>query len=88
MGSLPRLDVNVERLVQIPGQPPSLLEPADRLPVPSALRVRDVDLPRDPSSLARGVTPRTRDACHLDAATKDREAATLAREALAGGAVL
>src|SRR4249919_3306567 len=27
MGSLPRLDVNVERLTQIPGQPPSLLRP-------------------------------------------------------------
>src|ERR671934_188352 len=26
LGSLPRLDQNVERLVQIPGQPPSLLE--------------------------------------------------------------
>ena len=27
MGSLPRLDINVERLFQIPGQPPSLLNP-------------------------------------------------------------
>src|SRR5437016_3228502 len=27
MGSLPRLDIEVERLVQIPGQPPSLLRP-------------------------------------------------------------
>ena len=27
MGSLPRLDADVERLVQIPGQPPSLLRP-------------------------------------------------------------
>ena len=29
LGSLPRLDAEVERLVQIPGQPPSLLRPAD-----------------------------------------------------------
>ena len=40
LGSLPRLDTDTERLVQIPGQP-SLLQPAARLSVPSALSVRD-----------------------------------------------
>ena len=37
LGSLPRLDADVERLVQISGQPPSLLRPAARVPVPPAL---------------------------------------------------
>ncbi len=41
LGSLPRLDADVERLVQIQGQPPSLLQPAARLPLPPALPVRD-----------------------------------------------
>jgi peptide/nickel transport system ATP-binding protein len=75
LGSLPRLDTNIERLVQIPGQPPSLLRP------PSGCRFhtrcgyamavcREVDprleaVPNDPSHFQ---------ACHLDEATKQREA--------------
>ena len=46
LGSLPRLDVELERLTQIRGQPPSLLRPPTRLQVPSAVRVRLRPLPR------------------------------------------
>jgi len=78
LGSLPRLDVNVERLVQIQGQPPSLLNPPrgcrfhPRCPyVMSVCRVEDPPLrpmPDDEMHL---------DACHLDQETKDREAKKL-----------
>ncbi len=40
LGSLPRLDTQVERLVQISGQPPSLLNPPQRLSLPPAVPVR------------------------------------------------
>src|SRR5689334_1127351 len=78
MGSLPRLDADVERLTQIPGQPPSLLRPPSgcrfhpRCPyvmevckttVPGLEPARD-----DPDHLQR---------CWLDQETKDREAAKL-----------
>jgi oligopeptide/dipeptide ABC transporter ATP-binding protein len=78
LGSLPRLDVNVERLVQIQGQPPSLLNPPrgcrfhPRCPyVMSICKEEDPPLrpvPDDPAHL---------DACHLDQETKDREAKKL-----------
>ena len=78
MGSLPRLDADVERLTQIPGQPPSLLQPTERLPLPSALPVRDGGLQDDRararSDAARSGPPA---ACHLDEETKEREAAKL-----------
>jgi peptide/nickel transport system ATP-binding protein len=78
MGSLPRLDVDMERLVQIPGQPPSLLRP------PSGCRFH----PRCPyvMNICRETEPQlepTRhdaahlQACHLDEETKEREAAKL-----------
>jgi peptide/nickel transport system ATP-binding protein len=78
LGSLPRLDVNVERLVQIQGQPPSLLNPPrgcrfhPRCPyVMNVCRVEDpplVPLPDDATHF---------DACHLDQETKNREAKKL-----------
>jgi peptide/nickel transport system ATP-binding protein len=78
LGSLPRIGVDVDRLVQIPGSPPSLLHPPagcrfhTRCPhVMSICRTVEPDLrsaPHDPTHL---------DACHLDDATKDREAAQL-----------
>ena len=85
MGSLPRLDVNVERLVQIPGQPPSLLNP------PKGCRFNPrctytMPVCRETEPPLTGGDEHA-DACHLDSATKDREAAALS-EALAGGAVL
>ena len=52
MGSLPRLDADVERLTQIPGQPPSLLRPPTRLPLPPALPVRDGHLQEQVPQLA------------------------------------
>ena len=85
MGSLPRLDVNVERLVQIPGQPPSLLQPAEGLQVQSRCTYT-MSVCRENGAAPHGRAEHA-DACHLDAATKDREAAALS-EALAGGAVL
>jgi peptide/nickel transport system ATP-binding protein len=78
LGSLPRVDVNVDRLVQIQGQPPSLLNPPrgcrfhPRCPyVMNVCRDEDPPLkpvPDEPSHLG---------ACHLDQETKDREARKL-----------
>jgi peptide/nickel transport system ATP-binding protein len=78
LGSLPRLDVDVERLVQIQGQPPSLLRP------PRGCRFH----PRCPyvMEVCRTNVPELRpvsgeanhlQACWLDDETKDREAAKL-----------
>jgi peptide/nickel transport system ATP-binding protein len=78
LGSLPRLDANVERLVQIPGQPPSLLNP------PRGCRFH----PRCPyvMEICKGDQPELRssvgmaehlDRCYLDDETKQREAAQL-----------
>jgi len=78
MGSLPRLNADVERLVQIQGQPPSLLRP------PSGCRFH----PRCPyvMPICKEVDPELApvagdmghlQSCHLDEETKDREAAKL-----------
>jgi peptide/nickel transport system ATP-binding protein len=78
MGSLPRLEADVERLTQIPGQPPSLLRP------PNGCRFH----PRCPyvmevcKSTVPELRPTQRDQahlqrCHLDEETKEREAAKL-----------
>jgi len=84
MGSLPRLDADVERLVQIPGQPPSLLRPPAGCRFhprcPYVMDVCKTTVPqleptqRDPAHLQR---------CHLDQETKDREAAKLVAETMA-----
>jgi peptide/nickel transport system ATP-binding protein len=78
LGSLPRIGVDVDRLVQIPGSPPSLLHPPagcrfhTRCPhVMSVCRTVEPDLERSPHEAAH------LDACHLDDATKQREAAEL-----------
>jgi oligopeptide/dipeptide ABC transporter ATP-binding protein len=78
LGSLPRLDAAGERLVQIPGQPPSLLNP------PRGCRFH----PRCPYVMAvcKQTEPQLRNvsderghlqACWLDEETKDREAERL-----------
>ena len=78
MGSLPRLHTDVDRLAQIAGQPPSLLRP------PSGCRFH----PRCPyvMEICRTVDPELKpvpgdaahlQACHLDEATKEQEAARL-----------
>jgi len=78
LGSLPRLDVNVDRLVQIQGQPPSLLHPPrgcrfhPRCPyVMNICKEEDPALTPVPAESAHLV------ACHLDDETKDREARKL-----------
>jgi peptide/nickel transport system ATP-binding protein len=84
LGSLPRLDADLDRLVQIQGQPPSLLNP------PRGCRFN----PRCPyvMSICKEEEPQLRSvsdeaehlqACHLDEQTKDREAAKLTAGTLA-----
>jgi peptide/nickel transport system ATP-binding protein len=84
MGSLPRLEADVERLTQIPGQPPSLLRP------PAGCRFH----PRCPYVMevckttvpALKPTPRDQahlEKCHLDEETKEREAAKLLEATMA-----
>jgi peptide/nickel transport system ATP-binding protein len=87
LGSLPRLDADVERLVQIPGSPPSLLNP------PRGCRFH----PRCPyvMEICKGELPELRgasddslhlDRCYLDEETKQREATKLL-ETMTEGAV-
>jgi peptide/nickel transport system ATP-binding protein len=78
LGSLPRLDAETERLVQIKGQPPSLLRPPAGCRFhPRCPYVMDIckqqDPPLEPVSGDAGHYA----ACHLDEATKDREAEKL-----------
>jgi peptide/nickel transport system ATP-binding protein len=78
MGSLPRLDADVERLVQIEGQPPSLLRPPSGcrfhprcpyvMPICKEVDPELTQVPDDPGHLQ---------SCHLDEETKNREAAKL-----------
>ncbi len=84
LGSLPRLDADVERLVQIPGQPPSLLNPPSgcrfhpRCPyVMSVCRTEEPPLVPVP-----GIDDHLQ-ACHLDEDTKRREAEKLLEGTLA-----
>jgi peptide/nickel transport system ATP-binding protein len=84
LGSLPRLDADTERLVQIQGQPPSLLNPPKgcrfnpRCPyVMSVCKTEEPEL-RPVSGAAEHLQ-----ACHLDEETKDREAAKLLAGTLA-----
>ncbi|MDH4344936.1 MAG: ABC transporter ATP-binding protein [Thermoleophilia bacterium] len=78
MGSLPRLDVNVDRLVQIPGQPPSLLRPPPGCRFhPRCPYAMTVCHEKEPPSVAVPGDPEHEDACHLDAAAKQREARQL-----------
>jgi peptide/nickel transport system ATP-binding protein len=81
LGSLPRAGADTQRLAQIPGSPPSLLNP------PSGCRFH----PRCPHAMpvCRTTVPELRpapgnpsvlDACHLDDATKETEARKLLTE--------
>ncbi|MGB2874622.1 MAG: ABC transporter ATP-binding protein [Gaiellaceae bacterium] len=80
MGSLPRLDADLDRLIQIPGQPPSLLRPPSGCRFhPRCPYVMEICKTTEPELLP---TQTERDAphlqaCHLDEETKDREAAKL-----------
>jgi len=76
LGSLPRLEADVERLAQIPGQPPSLLAPPrgcrfnPRCPY-AFQRCHD----EDPTLIKVSGTDDHVQACFLDEGTKAREAA-------------
>jgi len=81
LGSLPRLEADVERLVQIPGQPPSLLAPPRgcRFNPRCAYAFKRC---REEDPQLRPVTGADEhlQACFLDDDTKEREAArTLAQ---------
>jgi len=78
MGSLPRLEADVERLTQIPGQPPSLLRPPSGCRFhPRCPYVMDVCKTKEPLLAPTHHDPDHRQACHLDEETKEREAAKL-----------
>jgi peptide/nickel transport system ATP-binding protein len=85
MGSLPRLDIDVERLTQIPGQPPSLLRPPRGCRFhPRCSYVMEICKTTVPELLPTEREPEHLQACHLDEETKDREAAKLLESMMAG----
>jgi peptide/nickel transport system ATP-binding protein len=85
MGSLPRLDADLERLTQIPGQPPSLLRPPTGCRFhPRCPYVMEVCKTKEPELLPTQRDPEHLQACHLDEDTKDREAAKLTEMVEAG----
>jgi peptide/nickel transport system ATP-binding protein len=78
MGSLPRLDQTVDRLVQIQGQPPSLLRPPTGCRFhPRCPYVMQICKEVDPVLAPAGDDVTHLQACHLDEETKKREAAKL-----------
>src|SRR3954452_15792251 len=78
LGSLPRLDVNVERLTQIQGQPPSLLNPPRGCRFhPRCPYVMEICTEKEPELLPVSHDEAHYQRCHLDEETKDREAAKL-----------
>ncbi len=84
LGSLPRLDADTERLVQIPGQPPSLLNPPRGCRFhPRCPYVMNVCKSTVPGLLPVPDAPKHLQACHLDEQTKDHEAAKLLAGTLA-----
>ena len=84
LGSLPRLDTDLERLVQIPGQPPSLLRPPSGCRFhPRCPYVMDKCKQIDPPLTPISDDPAHLQACHLDEETKDREAAKLLEATMA-----
>jgi peptide/nickel transport system ATP-binding protein len=84
LGSLPRLDTDLERLVQIPGQPPSLLRPPSGCRFhPRCPYVMDVCKTNEPALVPISDDAEHLQACHLDEQTKDREAAKLLESTMA-----
>ena len=84
LGSLPRLDADLERLVQIQGQPPSLLNPPRGCRFnPRCPYVMSICKEKEPQLLPAGDDPEHLQACHLDEQTKEREAAKLIAGTLA-----
>jgi peptide/nickel transport system ATP-binding protein len=84
LGSLPRLDADTDRLVQIQGQPPSLLNPPRGCRFnPRCPYVMNVCKQEEPRLLPVSDEADHLQACHLDEQTKDREAAKLLAGTLA-----
>jgi len=84
MGSLPRLETDLDRLTQIPGQPPSLLRPPAGCRFhPRCPHVMEVCKTTVPELVATQRDPEHLQACHLDEETKDREAAKLLEATMA-----
>jgi peptide/nickel transport system ATP-binding protein len=84
LGSLPRLDADLDRLVQIQGQPPSLLNPPRGCRFnPRCPYVMSVCKQKEPELRPLTGEPDHLQACHLDEETKDREAAKLLAGTLA-----
>jgi peptide/nickel transport system ATP-binding protein len=78
LGSLPRLDADVERLVQIKGQPPSLLNPPRGCRFhPRCPYVMTICKETEPELLPVSGEDVHFQRCHLDEETKDREAQKL-----------
>jgi peptide/nickel transport system ATP-binding protein len=78
LGSLPRLDADVDRLVQIQGQPPSLLNPPRGCRFhPRCPYVMDVCRQNPPDLVPISSSVDHLQRCFLDEETKDREAAKL-----------
>jgi peptide/nickel transport system ATP-binding protein len=78
MASLPRLDTDVSRLVQIPGQPPSLLRPPKGCRFhPRCAYTMSICRETEPLLIPAPHEPAHLQACHLDDATKEREAARI-----------
>jgi oligopeptide/dipeptide ABC transporter ATP-binding protein len=87
MGSLPRLETDVERLTQIPGQPPSLLRPPAGCRFhPRCPYVMEVCKTTVPELEPAAGDPNHLQKCHLDDATKEREAAKLLEVTMAAEA--
>ena len=84
LGSLPRIDADVERLVQIQGQPPSLLNPPKGCRFhPRCPYVMDICKSQQPALRPVSNEQNHLQACHLDEETKDGEAAKLLAGTLA-----
>jgi len=78
LGSLPRLNADVERLVQIKGQPPSLLNPPRGCRFhPRCPYVFNICKEQEPRLLPVSDQGEHLQRCHLDEETKDREAQKL-----------
>jgi peptide/nickel transport system ATP-binding protein len=78
LGSMPRLDADVERLTQIQGQPPSLLNPPRGCRFhPRCPYVMEICKTEQPALSPISTDPEHLQRCHLDEETKDREAAKL-----------
>jgi peptide/nickel transport system ATP-binding protein len=84
LGSLPRLHGDVDRLVQIPGQPPSLLNPPTGCRFhPRCPYVMDVCKRQEPELRPISANASHLQACHLDEETKTREASKLLASTMA-----